>query len=95
MRAAVVTAFERPVELMERFVLEPGEGQVLVRIEASGLCHTDIHAARGDRPVKACRSFPVTRAGLHGVRSGGSGPAIGRARTRLDWLGRPGKHPAT
>ncbi|MGI5132857.1 alcohol dehydrogenase catalytic domain-containing protein [Pseudonocardia sp. CA-107938] len=30
----------------------PGPGQVLVRMEASGICHTDIHAARGDWPVK-------------------------------------------
>ena len=52
MRAAVVTAFDRPVELVERAVPEPGPGEVLVRIEASGLCHTDIHAARGDWPVK-------------------------------------------
>ena len=29
----------------------PGEGEILVRIEASGLCHTDIHAAHGDWPV--------------------------------------------
>ena len=31
---------------------EPGDGQVLVRIEACGLCHTDIHAAHGDWPIK-------------------------------------------
>lgn len=29
---------------------ELAAGQVRVRVEASGLCHTDIHAAHGDAP---------------------------------------------
>ena len=40
------------LEIREVPVPQPGPGQVLVKIEASGLCHTDIHAARGDWPVK-------------------------------------------
>ena len=48
MRAAVVPSLGAPLEIRELPVPEPGPGQVLVRIEASGLCHTDIHAARGD-----------------------------------------------
>ena len=36
---------------------EPGPGEVLVRIETSGLCHTDIHAAHGDWPVKPVPPF--------------------------------------
>lgn len=31
---------------------EPGDGEVVVEIEASGLCHTGIHASKGDRPVR-------------------------------------------
>ena len=46
MRAAVVTSFDKPWEITEVPTPEPGPGEVLVRIEASGLCHTDIHAAR-------------------------------------------------
>ncbi len=30
----------------------PGAGQVLVKIKACGVCHTDLHAAEGDWPVK-------------------------------------------
>jgi hypothetical protein len=30
----------------------PGPGEVLVKIMASGVCHTDLHAADGDWPVK-------------------------------------------
>ena len=40
------------LEIREVAIPQPGPGQVLVRIEASGLCHTDIHAAHGDWPVK-------------------------------------------
>ena len=52
MKAAVVTDFTQPLSIQDVPVPEPGDGQVLVRIEACGLCHTDIHAARGEWPVK-------------------------------------------
>ena len=52
MRAAVVRNFREPLRIEERPVPEPGPGQVRVHIETSGICHTDIHAARGDWPVK-------------------------------------------
>ncbi len=52
MRAAIVTGFKEPLEVRDVEVPKPGPDQVLVRIEASGLCHTDIHAAHGDWPVK-------------------------------------------
>ena len=52
MRAAVVPAFGAPLEIRDVERPRPGAGQVLVKIEASGLCHTDIHAAHGDWPVK-------------------------------------------
>ena len=44
MKAAMIKDFERPLELQEVPVPNPGHGQVLVKLEASGLCHTDIHA---------------------------------------------------
>ena len=56
-RAAVVHDFAEPlrVEDVPRRPLEPG--QIRVRIEATGLCHTDIHAAHGDWPVKPSPPF--------------------------------------
>jgi alcohol dehydrogenase, propanol-preferring len=57
MKAAVVTDVTQPMELEDRPVPEPGRGQVLVRMEACGLCHTDIHAALGDWPVKPTPPF--------------------------------------
>ncbi len=52
MKAAVVHDFEKPLSVEDVPVPEPDRGQVLVKLVASGLCHTDIHAARGDWPVK-------------------------------------------
>jgi propanol-preferring alcohol dehydrogenase len=52
MRAAVVPAFGAPAQVEDREIPQPGAGQVLVRLEACGLCHTDIHAMNGDWPVK-------------------------------------------
>jgi alcohol dehydrogenase, propanol-preferring len=89
MRAAVVTGFDRPLEIVEREVPEPGDGQVLVRVEASGLCHTDIHAARGDWPVKPVLPFVPGHEGVGIVERLGSG-AVGLAvgdRVALPWLG--------
>lgn len=75
MRAAVVSSFDRPVELVERPVPGPAAGQVLARIEASGLCNTDIPAARGDWPVgvttskavKVSGPRPTERAAIFGI----------------------------
>ena len=53
MKAAVVTDFRAPLEIQDVPIPEPGTTEVLVRMETSGLCHTDIHAAHGDWPVKA------------------------------------------
>ena len=52
MHAAVVTAFGQPLVLQEVAIPTPGPGQILVKTEACGVCHTDLHAAKGDWPVK-------------------------------------------
>ena len=52
MKAAVVHEFGAPLRIDDVEVPTPGPGEVLVKVEASGLCHTDIHAAHGDWPVK-------------------------------------------
>jgi propanol-preferring alcohol dehydrogenase len=52
MRAAVVKAFDRPLVIERRPIPMPGPGELLVRVVASGVCHTDLHAARGDWPIK-------------------------------------------
>jgi propanol-preferring alcohol dehydrogenase len=89
MRAAVVPALGAPLEIREVPVPSPGRGQVLVKIEASGLCHTDIHAARGDWPVKPKIPLIPGHEGVGHVVGVGEGvdPALTGTRVALPWLG--------
>ena len=48
MKAAVVDEFGKPLSIRDVSVPRPGPGQILVRVVASGVCHTDLHAAEGD-----------------------------------------------
>ncbi|WP_033921975.1 zinc-dependent alcohol dehydrogenase [Sphingomonas sp. 37zxx] len=57
MRAAVVRQFNQPLVIEERAIPEPGPRDVLVRVIASGVCHTDLHAVQGDWPVKPTLPF--------------------------------------
>ncbi|MCW2856867.1 MAG: Alcohol dehydrogenase, zinc-binding [Marmoricola sp.] len=89
MRAAVVTSFTQPLEIREVPVPIPGPGQILVRIEASGLCHTDIHAAHGDWPVKPMPPFVPGHEGVgivEGLGDGVTHRSIGE-RVGIPWLG--------
>lgn len=89
MKAAVVTDFTAPLELRDLPIPEPGPGQVLVRIEASGLCHTDIHAAHGDWPVRPAPPFIPGHEGVGRIEALGAGVhdrTIGQ-RVAIAWLG--------
>ncbi|MGO3067133.1 MAG: alcohol dehydrogenase AdhP [Brevibacterium linens] len=52
MKAAVVEEFGKDLTVGDNEIPEPGPGQALVKLIASGVCHTDLHAAHGDWPVK-------------------------------------------
>lgn len=52
MKAAVVNQFKEKLEIKDVPVPEIGHGEILVKIKACGVCHTDLHAAHGDWPVK-------------------------------------------
>ena len=49
--------FRQPLQIREVPVPSPGPGQALVEIIATGVCHTDLHAADGDWPVKPTPPF--------------------------------------
>ncbi len=53
MKAAVAPGYGKKLEIREVPVREPGRYEVLVKIIASGVCHTDLHAIEGDWPVKS------------------------------------------
>jgi propanol-preferring alcohol dehydrogenase len=52
MKAAIVTSLGQPLELTEIDVPKIEPYQVLVKTKACGVCHTDLHEACGDWPVK-------------------------------------------
>lgn len=52
MKAAVVKQFKEKLEIKDIPKPKPGPLEVVVRIHACGVCHTDLHAAHGDWPVK-------------------------------------------
>ncbi len=73
MKAAVVTELGKPLDIREVPVPEIGHGQVLVRVKASGVCHTDLHAAEGDWPVKPGTPFIPGHEGVGEVARIGPG----------------------
>jgi alcohol dehydrogenase, propanol-preferring len=88
MKAAVVTSFTNALEIQDLAVPEPGAGQVLVQLEASGLCHTDIHAAHGDWPVKPTPPFVPGHEGVGRIVKVGPGVPDSRVgeRVAIAWL---------
>ncbi|GAB2639780.1 alcohol dehydrogenase AdhP [Prescottella soli] len=57
MKAAVVREFGKPLSIEDVPVPAPGRHQALVKVRSSGVCHTDLHAAKGDWPVKPTPPF--------------------------------------
>ena len=77
MKAAVVRAFGEPLAIEELPIPTPGRGEVLVKVVASGVCHTDLHAADGDWPVKPKLPF------IPGHEVVGHVAALGQGVTQL------------
>ena len=83
------TTSSAPLAVEEVPTPAPGPGEILVRVEASGLCHTDIHAAHGDWPVKPTPPFIPGHEGVGIVERVGPGVtevALGD-RVAMPWLG--------
>ncbi|MGO4833788.1 zinc-dependent alcohol dehydrogenase [Rhizobiaceae sp. 2RAB30] len=91
MKAAVARAFGQPLTIEQWPVPEPGPDQILVRIAATGVCHTDLHAVKGDWPVKPSPPF------IPGHEGVGTVVGIGRDVKRVkegDRVGVPWLHTA-
>ncbi|MFP1678641.1 alcohol dehydrogenase AdhP [Alloalcanivorax sp. C16-2] len=73
MKAAVVRQFGEPLAIEEVATPRPGQGEILVRVAASGVCHTDLHAAHGDWPVKPEPPFIPGHEGVGHVVAVGQG----------------------
>jgi len=91
MRAAVVHAFGEPLRIEEVPVPTPGPGEIVVKLAATGVCHTDLHAARGDWAVKP--TLPL----IPGHEGTGHVAAVGAGVTHVkmgDAVGVPWLHDA-
>jgi propanol-preferring alcohol dehydrogenase len=88
MQAAVVEQFSKPLVLQEWDIPTVGPGQILVKTEACGVCHTDLHAARGDWPLKPKLPFIPGHEGIGTVTAVGSGVTIVKEgdRVGVPWL---------
>jgi alcohol dehydrogenase, propanol-preferring len=91
MKAAVVRKLGDPLVIDQVPMPDIGEGQILMKVEASGVCHTDLHAARGDWPVKPSPPF------IPGHEGAGFVFAVGKGVTGVkegDRIGVPWLHTA-
>ncbi|HEX7783938.1 MAG TPA: alcohol dehydrogenase AdhP [Sphingobium sp.] len=88
MKAAVVREFGKPLVMEEVAVPRPAAGQILVKIAATGVCHTDLHAAEGDWPVKPNPPFIPGHEGVGHVVAVGAGVKHVREgdRVGVPWL---------
>src|ERR671931_1893069 len=84
MRAAVLERFGEPLEVQELDLAEPQAGEVLVRLAACGVCHTDLYTASGADPS----GYAPTVLGHEGA---GVVEAVGQGVTSLA----PGDHVVT
>jgi alcohol dehydrogenase, propanol-preferring len=95
-RAAVVHDFGSPLTVEQVPMPELGPGQVRVKVQACGLCHTDLHAANGDWPIKPSPPFIPGHEGVGLVTELAAGEhAVGDLthkvtlgdRVAMPWLG--------
>lgn len=88
MLVAQVEEFGQPLVLKELDVPTPGPGQILVKTEACGVCHTDLHARNGDWPLKPALPFTPGHEGIGIVVALGEGVTAVKAgeRVGVPWL---------
>jgi propanol-preferring alcohol dehydrogenase len=88
MQAAIVEQFGKPLVLQEWDIPTPGSGQILVKTEACGVCHTDLHAAHGDWPLKPKLPFIPGHEGIGRVVAVGAGVTLVKEgdRVGVPWL---------
>ncbi len=88
MQAAQVEQFGQLLVLKELDIPTLGAGQILVKTEACGVCHTDLHAASGDWPLKPTLPFTPGHEGIGIVTALGAGVTAVKEgdRVGVPWL---------
>ncbi len=80
MKAAILKEIGKPIVLEEIATPEPQGGEVLIRVEACGLCHSDVHLADGDWDLLK----PITKVPLIlGHEAAGKVAKVGEGVTNL------------
>jgi propanol-preferring alcohol dehydrogenase len=90
MRAAVLDlprpVSQRPLRLLDTATPSPQAGQVLIRVNACGVCRTDLHIAEGDLPTLRRPLIPGHQ--IAGQIAGGATPALPLGtRVGVSWIG--------
>lgn len=88
MQAAFVEQYREALVLREVAIPTAGPGQILVKTEVCGVCHTDLHAASGDWPVKPALPFIPGHEGIGIVVALGAGVTAVKLgdRVGVPWL---------
>ena len=89
MLAAVLERTGEPLRIMTVPRPEPGPGEILVRLEASGICHTDVHVWQGHlRPASGQLATILGHEGVGRVVQLGAGVSGWRLgeRAGVAWL---------
>ena len=88
MKAAIVHEFGKPLLIENVPIPVPGPGELLVKVAACGVCHTDLHAAEGDWPVKPNPPFIPGHEGVGYVAAVGAGVTHVKEgdRVGIPWL---------
>ena len=73
MKAAVVNEFNQPLQIKDVDIPKVSAGKVLVKMIATGVCHTDLHAMHGDWPIKPSLPFIPGHEGVGEVVEIGEG----------------------
>ena len=73
MKAAVLHEFNQPLQIEEVDIPTPGAGEIVVKMQASGVCHTELHAIEGDWPVKPSPPFIPGHEGVGLITAVGEG----------------------
>ena len=91
MRAMIFEKVGEPLRAVERPIPEPGPGQLLVRVQACGVCRTDLHLLDGEveiaAPPRVLGHQIVGTVVAHGQASASQEPAGEGRRVGVPWLG--------
>ena len=88
MKAAVVHEFGKALSIEDVPIPEVVPGSILVKVAACGVCHTDLHAADGDWPIKPKPPFIPGHEGVGFVAAVGAGVKMVKEgdRVGVPWL---------